>query len=271
MDYKKYIDGVKNTNTIKSYDSIWRNHLSKFSSDGKIASSKTKQIINYVNGLDKSSSTKKAIFSLLINISSEDTLKKMWRKEQDTMDKMKLKEQDERMKNKGATLPTKEELMLHMKKQYKMDNCISYIVNYLLIYFNVRNMDLVLEMVFKKSEVEPNKNYIVVRGNDCLYVRGNFKTHKIYGDKISVIKSKMFHNCCQELVGKGVDTLLNHDDMEHLTRQVQKHTLNGMNESDYTKIMVSSIDINNNKKALMRIAERRGTSLEVLLSTYKVR
>ena len=68
MDYSKYIDGVKNEKTIKTYDSIWRNYLKQFSSDGKISSSKTKQIITYVNGLDKSSSTKKAIFSLLINI-----------------------------------------------------------------------------------------------------------------------------------------------------------------------------------------------------------
>ena len=271
MDYSKYIDGVKNEKTIKTYDSIWRNYLKQFSSDGKISSSKTKQIITYVNGLDKSGSTKKAIFSLLINISSEDKLKKLWRKEQENMDKLKLKEQEERMKNKGATLPIKEEIMLHMKKQYKMDNWKSYIVNYLLIYFNVRNMDLVLHMVFKKSEVEPNKNYIIVRKCDCVYVRGDFKTHKIYGDKSNVIKSKLFHNSCMELMGNGEDTILNHDDLEHLTRQVQQYTFNGLNESDITKIIVSSVDINKNKEALIRIAERRGTSLEVLLSTYKVR
>ena len=74
-----------------------------------------------------------------------------------------------------------------------------------------------------------------------------------------------------ELMGNGEDTILNHDDLEHLTRQVQQYTFNGLNESDITKIIVSSVDINKNKEALIRIAERRGTSLEVLLSTYKVR
>jgi len=74
-----------------------------------------------------------------------------------------------------------------------------------------------------------------------------------------------------ELMGNGEDTILNHDDLEHLTRQVQHYTFNGLNESDINKIIVSSVDINKNKEALMRIAERRGTSLEVLLSTYKVR
>jgi hypothetical protein len=94
----------------------------------------------------------------------------------------------------------------------------------------------------------------------------------VYGDKAHIIKSKLFNDACKNLMAEGVDTILkNGDDKDHLTREVQKYTLNGMNESDITKIMVSSIDISKNMDAIKRISERRGTTADMLLTTYKIR
>jgi len=273
MDFQQYIDKVENAKTKKTYNSIYENYLKSFGdSKGVIPTSKDAEIVEYIASLSRSGSTKKAIYSLLINISTDDKMKKKWRSYQEKLDKQKLKEQATRQKAKGEELPDKEELMAHMKQQYKIENWKSYIVNYLLIYYNVRNLDLVLNLVLNRKDVESGKNYIIVRKMDCVYVRGDYKTNAVYGDKAHIIKSKLFNDACKNLIADGVDTILqNGDDRDHLTREVQKHTLNGMNESDITKIMVSSIDISKNMDAIKRISERRGTTADMLLTTYKIR
>ena len=267
MDFYAYIANVENPKTAKTYNSIYNKHLKQFEDKKKkvvgIAS-----IINYIDKLDKSASTKKAIYSLLINISKDNSMKHMWRENQEQMNKAKLKEQVVRMAKKAEVLPAKEQLVEHMKTQFKVENWAGFIINFLLINYNVRNQDLELQLVFKKGDVKKGGNYIVVRKNDCVYIRGDYKTHSKYGDKTFLIRSKLFHHACSTLMGLGKDTLFH---TKNIAQEVAGYTYDGLSESDYNKVMVSSLDLNKNKEKLLEISKRRGTSVELLLSTYKVR
>lgn len=271
MDFKKYFDGVNNASTRKTYESMYRNYLARFEDkSGVIPVKKEKDINDFIVGLDKSPSTKKSLYSLLINITSDATLKKSWKKHELAYDKQKLKEREIAKKEKGKSLPTKTDLMEYLKLQMKLGEWKSYVINYLLIYYNTRNADLKLQIIFKRNEIEPDKNYLLLRSSDVVYIRGDYKTKNYYGEKQYVIKSRLLHKALNELVQEGTFTLLDGDD-DHLSREVKKHTLDGLIESDYNKIIVSSLDLNKDMEKLKRISERRGTTIDMLISAYKVR
>ena len=140
------------------------------------------------------------LYSVLINITSDDTLKKRWKKYELEYDKQKLKEREISKKKKGVSLPNKSDLMEHLKLQMKLENWKSYVINYLLIYYNTRNADLKLQIIFKRNEVEPNKNYLLLRKFDVVFIRGDYKTKNYYGDKEYIIKSRPFHKALNEMV-----------------------------------------------------------------------
>ena len=274
MDYKKYISSVSNEKTIKTYDSVFMNHLKQFTNQaGIIAPKKTKSIIEYIENLNKSGSTKKAIYSLLINISLNDDLKKLWRTKQEDMNKIKLKEQKKRMNNKSETLPELDELQTYLKTLYKTEDYKAYVINFILLNYYTRNKDLMIKIINKKADVEPNKNYLILRKGDIVYLRQDYKTFNNYGKKQYIIKSKQLHKALTALTQEnGFNfNLLDTEDDDNLTAEITKYTYKNLNESDYTKISVSSVDINKHPDDLLKIAERRGTETSMLLSTYKIR
>jgi hypothetical protein len=97
-------------------------------------------------------------------------------KNQDAINKYK----DKRNKEKANTLPKMYELKAHMNAMYEAERWRDYIVNYqihLLITFNTRNKDLDLLIVSRTTQAKKaNENYLVLRKNDIMYIRRNYKT-----------------------------------------------------------------------------------------------
>ena len=130
-------------------------------------------------------------------------------------------------------------------------------------------MDLDLEIVFKKKDVDNENNFLLVRATDVMYVRNKYKTFSNYGKKIFKIRSRPFTRACQRFVENGETRLLTKN--SNLTQEISKYTYNGLSESDYLKIVIHSIDFNKDFRKLDIISERRGTSTAVLISEYSIK
>lgn len=265
MNFDEYIKSVSKPQTIKTYKSIYKNHLSQFANEnGVIPVSKQKQILDYIDTLDKSPSTKKAIVSLLINLTkSTPKVQKVFQNVQAKFHEEKQKLQFQALSKKIKDLPSVEMLTLYLDNMYIDEKWIHYIVNYLLINYNVRNMDLNVKIIKFKKDAKAGGNYLIVRKKDILYVRKDYKTHAVYGDKEIVINSKKFRNAVENL---DSEFLLPQNN--NLARDVKKYTYDKHTESDYLKIILSALDLNKDKAKIFEISKNRGTDIGTLLSTY---
>jgi hypothetical protein len=141
-----------------------------------------------------------------------------------------------------------------MNQFFKDQKYKEYVVLYLLIHLNVRNMDLVIS-----SQPTDSTNYFITEAGHVLYVRNSYKTFKKYGTKANKIVDKKFRIA----VGQFNGLLLDDD---HLTRQVKDIT-GGYTESDLMKAAVANAA---SIKKLGRISENRGTALETIKASYDI-
>lgn len=267
LNFADYIKSVSKPQTIKTYKSIYKNHLSQFAYENDVINGAKEYvpIINYIDSLDKSPSTKKAIVSLLINLSknSNPKLLQEFQKLQAKFHEEKQKLQFQALSKKIKDLPSVEMLTLYLDNMYIDEKWVHYIVNYLLINYNVRNMDLNVKIIKLKKDAKAGGNYLIVRKKDILYVRKDYKTHAVYGDKEIVINSKKFRNAVENL---DSEFLLPQNN--NLARDVKKYTYDKHTESDYLKIILSALDLNKDKAKIFEISKNRGTDIGTLLSTY---
>jgi hypothetical protein len=271
MNFKTYIETIKLTDsTKKTYSSTYRNYLSTFeNTSGIIPKEKIPIIIEYIHSLQKSNNTKMLVLATLMNLMlfngyDMTEVKKI----QQSMFQQKTKDTVVRKATK-KDLPTKKELLVYLKSLLQKDLYREYIINYLLINFTVRNQDLNLQMVLKKTDAIGKKNYIVVRASSILYIRRDYKTFDRYGEKMYIIRSPSLTTAAQELISRGEDMLL--PNTSNLTQEIKKYTYKGLSESDYMKIIVSDIDLNKNYRKLDEIGRKRGTSVPVIISEYNLK
>ena len=130
---------------------------------------------------------------------------------------------------------------------------------YLLLNFQTRNMDLVATIVSDKNNIETDKNYIYLRGNDSVFIRNDYKTKQRYGQKRDTIRNRKFNTAIRNL---EVGEVLLHG--TNLTYEVRKIT-GGHSESTIMKMNVLE---NNNINSLMKISNNRGTNINVIHTSY---
>jgi hypothetical protein len=272
MNFDTYISHTNlSENTKKTYSMNYINYLEQFENGNKMITKELiPAVVEYIGTLDKSNNTKMMLIAILINLmnfSGYNTTE--IKKIQNNLFETKKKETVTRKNEKEKVLPSKKTIELFMKKQLKEENYRSYIINYLLLNFNVRNMDLDVEIIFKKKDMNDTDNFLLVRATDVIYIRNNYKTFKNYGKKIFKIRSRPFTRACQRYVENGETTLFKTN--SNLTYEVSKYTYEGLSESDYLKIVIDSIDFNKDFRKLDMISERRGTSTSVLISEYSIK
>jgi hypothetical protein len=155
-----------------------------------------------------------------------------------------------------STLTIKD-LTNKMNDYYEHKQYREYIVMYLLLNFQVRNMDLDLKIVDMDYELEQDKNYLQVGKKLVNYVRNQYKTGYLYGSKIHAIIDKKFITACRELLNTNLFSYQNY--------AVQIKRIVGVTEAEVLKIYLKE---NNNSATFKEVAENRGTNLEVLLENY---
>ena len=171
-------------------------------------------------------------------------------------------------------LPSLKELNTYLDKLYTDEDWRSYIMNYLMITYGVRNKDLDLEFVNNKSEMEPKKNYLMPNGKGSIkYVREDYKTVQKWREQELEIKSKKFMTAVKHVMDKEGDNryLLslghNHQIAEtSLNKYVSKHTLNNMGQAKIYKAVIASAS----KVKTEKMSGTRGTAMQTTTEHYDV-
>lgn len=155
------------------------------------------------------------------------------------------------------TLPTWEELNETQDSYFEKSKYKEFVVMYLLLNLNVRNLDLVARVTYETPE--ETGNWLIVSNGFVVYLRNNYKTFKTYGQLSNVIKDKRF------LYAVGlIDSLLTETQLLHI--QVKKIT-KGWTETQVMKVAVKHASSIGQMDSL---SKNRGTSLPVMAQSYNV-
>ena len=257
----------KSVNTKKAYTTQYKK-LHKLL-DKNIGDASQQKIMDTIEEVDNNNARQ-----ALLNIGI--LIRRMNKLEVDKLEKLRDKLKDSiketqkiNNKNLDETLPTYEELLeflnsLKDKKYYR-----DYIINYLLINYNVRNEDLLFKIVTTKKETKenPDANYIWLSPRKAEYIRNDYKTAKIYGKKVNVITDKPFLSALRQIIKNGnIDFIPNPNQVGYYIKQA---TLLGIGEGNYNKIIVNHF--RNNIDKLKEISNNRGTSITTLLESYDIK
>ena len=180
---------------------------------------------------------------------------------------------DVQEKNANLELPTLNDLYNYLDKLFEDSEYNKYVINYLLIELNVRNADLVLDIVLTKkaTKEDPDKNYIWLdmKKRRCYYIRKDYKTAKTYGNKEHVITDQDFYTAVKKVYYKqkkeGTKLIPNENQAGYY---VQKATLDELGEGNYFKIIVNSV--RGNLQALKKLSENRGTDVNTIMASYDI-
>lgn len=177
---------------------------------------------------------------------------------------------------KSKILPSLSILQDFTKSLYTDDKFASYIVNYLLIKYGVRNKDLNVFITDDKKVIDLDKsiNYLLYSPTSVKFIRNDYKTVNTYGVKMHNITDKKFNTAISNLsMNTWLFTTIDNKqvDEKSLSGYVTKHTYDGLNESDYFKINVRyALNSRSPKASIVYLCENRGVSAEVVLDHYTI-
>jgi hypothetical protein len=161
--------------------------------------------------------------------------------------------------NQARDIPSISVFRRMMKDYFIKKDFASCAILYLLLTFNIRNADLMVNIVTKKP-TDNTKNYLLLNPTSVVYIRNDYKTFKTYGQKKHRIVNKMFVECIQTL-----STLIDKD-FNNITRVIKKIT-GGYTEAD---LMKRSVFEAKGLRAYKKISDNRGTSLQVMADSYNI-
>ena len=159
--------------------------------------------------------------------------------------------------NQDMDLPDIKNVKSLMNLYLKQGMYKQYVVMYLLLHINTRNLDLVAKVTDNIDDVNNDDNWLYVRKSDIVYYRNRYKTKAKFGIKKNIIKSKRFHFAVSQL-----KELLRPN--ENLYRTVMKIT-GQISESTMMKLSLCN---NNNAKSIKKLSKNRGTSIETVVNNY---
>lgn len=177
-------------------------------------------------------------------------------------------------------LPEKKHLEQYIKVLYNKKQYTEYIVNYLLLNYGVRNLDVNLIITtdkdVTKNGYKSKMNYLYVNKSYVTFIRNNYKTVNTYGQIKLRITKKNFVTACAEILDQNYDipllTLKNGSEIseESVGRVVQDMTFNKIGEGMYMKVNILDAKQSNNIKRIRELSASRGTSLEEIFNSYDI-
>ena len=175
--------------------------------------------------------------------------------------------------NLSSSLPSYQDIVDYTESLYEKSDWTNYIINYLLLNYNVRNKDLLFDIVRRKkyTKEDKTKNYIWLSDTFVEYIRNDYKTAAIYGQNIIRIKDKKFITAirrvfaCQRHNEECGVFIPNENQLGYY---LKKATLGGIGEAAYNKIIINHFRTDIDK--LKQISKSRGTSISTLLEFYDI-
>ena len=271
-EYNKFMKSIENksTATQKQYR-IQYNKLYKLL-DKPIAEASEKKILETVIE-QENMNNQQAILNIgfLVRKAEGLSVKKL----EEYRENLKLKI-NEQIKKKNVelkeTLPSYDDLILYTEMLWENSEWTDYIINYLLIYYQVRNEDLDFSIVKRKKDAnDPEKNYMWLQSGKVTYIRNRYKTDKTYGKKVNVITNKQFITAIRRVLGCQASELkcgVFIPNRSAIAYYIIKATYKQLGEGKYVKIIINHFRKNLDK--LKEISENRGTSLNEILKSYDI-
>lgn len=175
--------------------------------------------------------------------------------------------------NLPKSLPSYEDLVEYTNMLYEQNEWTDYIINYLLLNYNVRNKDLLFDIVRRKklAKADKSKNYLWLSDSFVEFIRNDYKTAKTYGQKAVKIKDKKFMTAVRRVFAcqkHNEDCGVFIENPNYIGYYLKKATLGGIGETAYNKIIVNHFRKDIDK--LEQIAQDRGTDIKTLLEFYDI-
>ena len=142
---------------------------------------------------------------------------------------------------------------------------ISYIINYLLLYYCIRNRDLDLTISEYENEIPDSGNHLLIDKDKIIFVRNDYKTVSTHGQLKFDINGKTFVKFVKQMHKRGDTKLLK---TKALDKEIRGYTMQGLSETEICKIVVHNFLMNNKYSEVFEISKRRGTSIDTLLQNY---
>jgi hypothetical protein len=174
-------------------------------------------------------------------------------------------------------LPTYKELNDAIKKE---TDPIKYIINFLFLKANTRNMDIayidIHKSVENEDDLDKDRNHIYIKDGKAIFIRNKYKTFKSYGQKKNIIGVKKFVDTIKSILGdknkvalfatkKGTPIAVG-----AIGSYFKRFMMLGVKEGDIMKIVLKYIDEEGSYDQLRRVASNRGTSIGTLLKEYDI-
>lgn len=203
-----------------------------------------------------------------------------FRKKNQTIIKDKIYETNSKLVD---SLPSYATLVNYIDDLLKNEKYVQYVINYLLLYYQVRNADLVFDFVlFKRDTKDKTKNYLWFssKSKTVHYIRNVYKTAKIvkpdgtttgYGQKVIKIIDPKFIKVMKILVNfekKENKPIVFIPSTDNVAYQIKKMTYQGLGETFIFKIIVNHFRSDPNM--LKQISYNRGTDINTILESYDI-
>ena len=163
---------------------------------------------------------------------------------------------------------TKKDILKEINKFYKEQKYKSFVISYLVYYFNTRNADLNLIICKSKRTAKDEKqNYLIVRKSSVIYIRNDYKTSKTYGSKTHEIRSKKFVESVKNIL-QDETCIKIFESFSNSTHMITQLMPFGLKTSDIVKIVLAE---DNSLHKASKIGKKRGTSLQTLENAYNLK
>ncbi|NBO31787.1 MAG: hypothetical protein EBV05_09400 [Cyanobacteria bacterium WB6_1B_304] len=251
--------------------------------DEDIASCSQKRVIDVVQDIDNRNSQQALInVAFLIRRYEEMGINELdaYRKKNEVLIREKKFETNEALAEK---LPAYDTLVDYVDSLLKAKKYIQYIINYLLLYYQVRNADLIFDfVVLKKDTKDKSKNYLWLnaRMKRVHYIRNVYKTAKIiksngkdagYGQKAINITDPVFVGVMKLLAAeqkKENKPIVFFPITDNIGYYIKKMTYENLGETLIFKAVVNHF--RDNVNMLKQIEFNRGATIKVILDSYDV-
>ena len=266
----------KSVNTIKNYKTAYKKLMSIIGGGegASISKAEENKIIKKIREKEKNRNTQQSLINIAIMV-------KRQQKREDIEELIKAREENKKMiikmvqaKNVAlqSSLPSYEKIQEYTDMLYDTGRWTDFVINYLLINYQVRNQDLVFDIVrFKRDTQDTDRNFMWVSNKKVVYTRNQYKTADTYGKKtititdpklVVAMKRILAHQKYDE--AKGV-FIPNTDQVGYY---IKKATLDQIGEGAYMKIVVNKF--RNNLDKIKEISENRGTDINTILTNYDI-
>ena len=266
---ERFLNYISNKSpaTIKTYtqqyDKLTKKELKK--EVGKTPFSEIKELLLS----QKTTNTMQQRLNIFLLVAKMNEDKELETKLKDVRTKNAEKiNQENKEKNKelAQNLPKYSELVEYTEDLFRKKNWVGFLINRLILDYNVRNEDIDLIITKDKNEINDEDNFILVRPRAITYIRNNYKTAKTYGKKIHDIKDTKLRKTIRSILDMNeTDTysLLKGKDIGYF---VMKYTKDKLGEGNYFKIAINE-NLGNLQK-LGEMSENRGSALETIKNFY---